>query len=141
VKPTAAWLANRSIPPSVVVPEVPVRNVHAASAWLSNAFGFIPRLVIGDHRIQMRVVGDGGSGDVVLVGSPSPAPTSVMVRIEDVDGHCAHARAAGAEIRREPTDYPYGERQYTAIDPDGHRWTFSQTIADIDPATWGGALA
>jgi uncharacterized glyoxalase superfamily protein PhnB len=39
-----------------------------------------------------------------------------------------------------PADYPYGERQYTAIDPAGHTWTFSQTIKDVDPADWGGVL-
>jgi len=37
-------------------------------------------------------------------------------------------------------DYPYGERQYTVEDPGGHRWTFSQTIADVAPEKWGGAL-
>jgi hypothetical protein len=35
-------------------------------------------------------------------------------------------------------DYPYGERQYSVEDMEGHRWTFSQTIADIDPKDWGG---
>jgi hypothetical protein len=39
-----------------------------------------------------------------------------------------------------PTDYRYGERQYTAKDVGGHRWTFSQSIADVDPADWGGEL-
>lgn len=35
------------------------------------------------------------------------------------------------------TDYAYGERQHTAEDPGGHRWTFSPSIADVDPASWG----
>jgi uncharacterized glyoxalase superfamily protein PhnB len=39
-----------------------------------------------------------------------------------------------------PADYPYGERQYTAEDPGGHHWTFSESIADVDPASWGGTL-
>ena len=54
---------------------------------------------------------------------------------------CSRARAHGAEIASEPTDYPYGERQYTAVDPGGHRWTFSESIADVDPAAWGGTSA
>jgi uncharacterized glyoxalase superfamily protein PhnB len=41
----------------------------------------------------------------------------------------------------EPTDFEYGERQYAAEDPAGHHWTFSQTLDDVDPATWGGTLA
>ena len=82
-----------------------------------------------------------GTGDLVLVGAADAAAASLMVRVEDVDAHCARARAAGATILSEPTSYPYGERQYTAEDRDGHRWTFSQTVADIDPASWGGTLA
>jgi len=39
-----------------------------------------------------------------------------------------------------PADHPYGERQYSAEDPAGHRWTFSQTIADVDPTDWGGEV-
>ena len=37
-----------------------------------------------------------------------------------------------------PTDFPYGERQYTAIDYSGRAWTFSESIADVDPRDWGG---
>jgi uncharacterized glyoxalase superfamily protein PhnB len=63
-----------------------------------------------------------------------------MVRVADVDAHYQQAKAFRAEIISPPTDYPYGERQYTVKDPGGHRWTFSQTIADVDPQTWGGIL-
>jgi len=37
--------------------------------------------------------------------------------------------------REPPTAYPYGERQYTAEESAGHRWTFSQSIGDVDPAS------
>lgn len=35
---------------------------------------------------------------------------------------------AGAEIIEEPVDHFYGERQYRACDPEGHVWTFTQTM-------------
>jgi uncharacterized glyoxalase superfamily protein PhnB len=38
----------------------------------------------------------------------------------------------------EPTNFEYGERQYTAEDPAGHQWTFSETVADLAPEDWGG---
>jgi uncharacterized glyoxalase superfamily protein PhnB len=63
-----------------------------------------------------------------------------MVRVADVDAHHARATAKGARVLGTPTDYPYGERQYSALDLGGHRWTFSQSIADIDPASWGGQM-
>jgi uncharacterized glyoxalase superfamily protein PhnB len=55
-----------------------------------------------------------------------------------VDAHHANAVAQGARIFRAPADYPYGERQYTVADFTGRTWTFSQSIADIDPRDWGG---
>jgi uncharacterized glyoxalase superfamily protein PhnB len=66
--------------------------------------------------------------------------SSVLVRVEDADSHHERAAEHGARIVRPLTDHPYGERQYTAEDIGGHRWTFSQTIADVDPASWGGTL-
>jgi uncharacterized glyoxalase superfamily protein PhnB len=50
--------------------------------------------------------------------------------VDDVD--------RAARILQPPTGYPYGERRYTAQDVAGHRWTFSQTIADVAPEEWGG---
>src|SRR5258706_389112 len=47
---------------------------------------------------------------------------------------------AGAIIVNAPTDQPYGERQYSAQDIGGYSWTFSETIADVDPEAWGGEL-
>jgi uncharacterized glyoxalase superfamily protein PhnB len=46
--------------------------------------------------------------------------------------------ARESRVRRR--DYPYGERQYSAVDVGGHHWTFSESIADVDPADWGGEL-
>jgi uncharacterized glyoxalase superfamily protein PhnB len=137
---------NRSIPSAVVIPVLVYPDVREAVAWLEAAFGFVERLQIGeDHRSQL-VVGGGGAVIVADVHRdrrpPRPGETthSVMVRVEDANAHCARARGHGAEILMEPTDFEYGERQYTAADPAGHRWTFSETLADVDPADWGGTL-
>jgi len=43
-----------------------------------------------------------------------------------------------AQVLSLPADYPYGERQHTYT--GDHRWTFSQSIADVDPASCGGVL-
>lgn len=63
---------------------------------------------------------------------------SVTVRVEDVDAHCRRAKDHGARITQEPTTHMYGERQYNVEDPAGHQWTFSQSVADVDPREWGG---
>jgi uncharacterized glyoxalase superfamily protein PhnB len=65
----------------------------------------------------------------------------VIVRVEDVDRHFEHAKQFGARIVQPPADMPFGERVYTAEDLVGHRWTFSQSIADIAPEHWGATSA
>jgi uncharacterized glyoxalase superfamily protein PhnB len=133
---------NRSAPPGIIIPVLNYPDVRAAAEWLCRAFGFTERLKIGTHRVQLTfggvsvLVGDGSLSGPSVAGSGH----SVLIRVADVDAHHANAVRHGARIVREPADYPYGERQYTAEDLGGHRWTFSQTIADVDPATWGGEL-
>ena len=137
---------NRSIPSATVVPVLIYPDVRGAVEWLTSAFGFTERLQIGEsHRSQMRIGEDGAViiGDVRGDRVPPRAGESthaVMVRVEDARAHCERARAAGATILMEPTDFEYGERQYHAADPAGHRWTFSETLVDADPASWGGTL-
>jgi uncharacterized glyoxalase superfamily protein PhnB len=126
---------NRSVPDVSVIPELPYPDVREAAEWLCRAFGFRERLRIGDHRAQL-VYEDGA----VIVIQGEAGPSHLLVRVDDADAHRAQAEAAGAKIRNEPTDWPYGERQYSAEDPGGHIWTFSESIADVDPADWGGTL-
>lgn len=129
---------NRSMPRGTVIPELAYADVGEAADWLCAAFGFTVRLSIGNHRAQLNV-GDGAI--VVTQQPPSGTPDrthAVMVRVEEVDRHYERATQRGARILRPPTDYPYGERQYTAEDLGGHCWTFSQSIADVDPVEWGG---
>jgi uncharacterized glyoxalase superfamily protein PhnB len=136
---------NRSIPSSPVVPVLIYPDVRAAVAWLTGAFGFAERLRIGeDHRSQMRA----GGGDLIIGDvrherrppRPGEVTHQVMVRVADADAHCERARAHGAVIRMEPTDFEYGERQYAAEDLAGHHWTFTQTLRDVAPEEWGGTL-
>ncbi len=130
-------VANRSMPPGPVIPELPYSDVRAAARWLCDAFGFSERLRIGNHRVQLRV----GDGAIVAVeASGGETGSRVMVPVADVDAHYARAKAAGALVQSVPTTQPFGERQYSALDLGGHRWTFTQSVADSDPASWGGEL-
>jgi uncharacterized glyoxalase superfamily protein PhnB len=136
---------NRSIPSAVVIPVLIYPDVREAVAWLSAAYGFVERLQIGENHRSQLSFGDGA----VIVGDAhrdrrppqeGAVTHSVLVRVDDVNAHCARARAHGARILMEPTDFEYGERQYSAADPAGHQWTFTETLDDVDPATWGGIL-
>jgi uncharacterized glyoxalase superfamily protein PhnB len=133
--------SNLSMPAAPIIPVLEYPDVPAALKWLQEAFGFQVRLRIGAHRAQLEFNG----GAIVVSETNSPkAPLgsghSVMVRIEAIDAHLARARRHGARIVLDLEDLPYGERQYTCLDPAGHSWTFSETIRNVDPSDWGGEL-
>jgi uncharacterized glyoxalase superfamily protein PhnB len=116
-------LANRSMPPCTVIPELAYPDAGTAIEWLCDAFGFTLRLRIGNHRAQLNV----GDGAVVLTelgggkgygplgtfefGQPhrSELTHSVMVCVPDVNRHHEHVRQRGTRILRPPADYPHGE--------------------------------
>jgi uncharacterized glyoxalase superfamily protein PhnB len=128
---------NRSVPDASVVPVLAYVDVGEASDWLCRVFGFRERLRIANHRAQL-VFGEGAV--IVTEGRGEAAPCAVHVRVDDARGHHDRSAHAGARIVSAPTDYPYGERQYTVEDVGGHRWTFSESIADVDPTSWGATL-
>lgn len=144
-------VANRSMPPGLIIPELIYPDLTTAVMWLCTTFGFSERLRIGDHRVQLLV---GATAAIVAVQAASRAfdaadgaegrsqrlTHALMVRVANVDQHYAHALACGARVVQPPTDFAYGERQYTVEDLAGHRWTFTQSIADVDPRAWGGLL-
>ena len=134
---------NRSIPKAMVVPVLIYPDVRQAVEWLGAAFGFVECVRIGENHRAQLAFGDGA----LIIGDerhdrraprPGEVTASVLVRVDDARAHYEHAREHGAEIVSEPTDFEYGERQYTAMDPVGHQFTFSETIADVAPEEWGG---
>jgi uncharacterized glyoxalase superfamily protein PhnB len=137
-------LENRSIPTATVIPVLVYPDVRAAVAWLTEAFGFVERVRVGeDHRSQMQV-GQNGAVIVADVRGEQQPPAEGMVthvikvRVVDVDGQLEQARAHGARVLQEPTEYEYGERECTVEDLAGHRWQFTQTLRDVAPEEWGG---
>jgi len=136
---------NRSIPSAPVVPVLIYPDVREAVAWLTEAFGFAERVKIGENHRSQLIAGEGAVivGDVRYDRRPprtGESTHSVLVRVDDATAHCERARAHGAKILMDPRDFEYGERQYEAEDFAGHRWTFSETLADVAPEEWGGEL-
>jgi uncharacterized glyoxalase superfamily protein PhnB len=137
-------IGNRSIPTATVIPVLVYPDVRAAVAWLTEAFGFVERVRIGeDHRSQMRVGEDGAVIVADVRGQqqpPQPGVTThvLKVRVADVDAAFQRARAHGAPVLEEPTEFEYGERECTVEDLAGHRWQFTQTMRDVAPEEWGG---
>ena len=122
----------------------------SALAWLVEAFGLEITMAIDGPpeapeacHYEMSLEGKGrvmvGGQWMSTIRSPhgldGANTQSLHVQInDDVDAHCARARAAGAEIAQEPADQFYGDRTYRAIDVEGHMWTFAQHVSDVTRA-------
>ncbi|HEX2463745.1 MAG TPA: VOC family protein [Thermoanaerobaculia bacterium] len=124
-----------------VIPLLVYQDIQAAHDFLVEAFGFEAGGVerapdgqpvhgevrIGETAIWLhRVTGEH------QLGSPQTADMAgagLVVHVSDVDAHFARARAAGARLDSEPTDQPYGQREYGARDPEGHRWWFAAPLS------------
>jgi uncharacterized glyoxalase superfamily protein PhnB len=135
--------SNRSIPPVTVIPVLAYPDVRAAVDWLAAAFGFVERTRIGErHRAQLGIGDDGAVIVAEARGGHQPpqlgvVPVVFKVRVTDVEAVFDRARAAGATVVVPPTDRPYGERECTVEDLAGHRWQFTETIADVAPEEYG----
>jgi PhnB protein len=133
-----ARVENRTMPSCTIIPELVYDDVIEAMHWLCDTFGFVERWHAGDHRAQLSF-----AGGTIAITEPRTSRAlaghvSLVIRVDDADAHHTHARARGAKILSEPSDFRYGERQYTVQDVGGHRWSFSQSIADVAPEDWGG---
>ena len=124
-----------------VIPVLVYEDIPAAHDFLVRAFGFTSGGVDRDPA-GVPVHAEVRAGDSVIwlhrvtaehrMASPRtlpPAANGLVVIVSDVDEHFARAQAAGAEIERGPEDMPYGQREYGARDPEGHRWWFATPVA------------
>ena len=123
---------------------VTCKDPFAALDWLEKAFGFERTMVITDAEgnlghSQMKF-GDGyimvGPELADHVASPSSVggknTQSIHVHLKDgINVHCARSKAAGAVIVRKLEDQFYGDRVYSAQDPEGHVWSFGQTVRRV----------
>jgi uncharacterized glyoxalase superfamily protein PhnB len=134
---------NRSVPPPMVVPVLVYRDVRAAVAFLTAAFGFVERTRIGeDHRAQMAV-GEDAAVIIADTGADRRPPERdrvthvIRVRVEDVDAAFARARDHGAVVIEAPINREYGERDCTVEDLGGHRWQLAEAVTDVAPENFG----
>jgi uncharacterized glyoxalase superfamily protein PhnB len=127
-----------------MIPCLRYDDAPAAIAFLCRAFGFVRHAVYADdsdpkliHHAQLTL-----NGAMVMLSSARPGEATdkyawrtpaeaggitmcIYGVIEDLDGHAAAARAAGAVIVTEPQDNPgYPGRGYSARDPEGNMWSF-----------------
>lgn len=122
-----------------VIPALQYQDARAAIDFLCTAFGFEKKavyegeggtiahaeLTLGNGMIMLGSVNQSEYGKLLVRPRDAGGVTmSTYAIVDDVDAHCARAKAAGAIITREPVTQEYGGRDYTAKDPEGNVWTF-----------------
>ena len=132
----------------VVIPVLACSDIVAEHDFLVKAFGFESAGVdrtpdgtvvhaevrAGPHRLWLHRTSE--EHGLVPPRTLGAAGGGMVVHVDDVDAHFAGAKAAaGATILSEPTDQPYGQREYGVRDPDGHNWWFATPTAAPAMAT------
>jgi len=123
-----------------LIPVLVCADIPAEHDFLVEAFGFASG---GIHRTPegQAMHAEVRAGELVVwlhrvaaelnLASPKSllaASSGLVVHVTDVDAHYARAKARGAILDSEPQDMPYGQREYGARDPEGHRWWFSAPL-------------
>ncbi len=122
---------------TAVWPILTFRDVHAAIAFLVDAFGFEQRALyareddasVVEHAELRWPLGGGimcgtAGKDDSAFGRRSPGNDSVYVVCGDPDTLFERATARGAEVVRGLADEDYGSRGFTVRDPEGNLWSF-----------------
>jgi uncharacterized glyoxalase superfamily protein PhnB len=119
-----------------IFPILRYTDARAAIRWLCTTFGFVEVFSVPETGPLVRHARLRLGTSVIMVGSVRPgellesprtlraATQALYVYVEDLDGHYARAKAAGAEIAEPPVSTDFGGRQYSARDSEGHSWTF-----------------
>lgn len=126
-------------PHSTVMPALRYRNAPAMMDWLAKIFGFERHAVYEGangiiHHAELKL-----NGGMIMLGSTkddeygrsfkSPdelggvETRSVYIVVEDADAAYKRALDAGAKVVRPLADMPYGSREFTIKDPEGHSWS------------------
>lgn len=135
-----------------VTPYLYYEDPDAALTFMTNAFGFREKYKMpGEDGRTVHVEVHVGEGGVIMFGRPGDdyknpkslgsTTQSLYIYVDDVDSHCERAKAAGAEIVREPEDQFYGDRTYMAADPEGHHWGFATRVREVSAEEMRAAMS
>jgi DNA-binding transcriptional MerR regulator/uncharacterized glyoxalase superfamily protein PhnB len=115
-----------------VLPRLPVRDLERSADYYEEALGLEVAWRTDDGRLA--AVASAGIELLLLVaweGEGPPPPQSAYVYVEDPDARFAECREAGAEVVEDVASRPYGMRNFTVRDPDGHCYTLGAGEAGL----------
>ncbi len=154
---TSTSTSTTDIPSStatqVLVPYLAVSDAAAALDWYTAALDGTEtiRYVGDDGRIGhaemiihgARIMLSDAYPEIGVVAADSYEGSSCALHLEVADIDAVHASAVehGAVAERDPADQAHGSRMSTVVDPFGHRWMLSQTVATPSAAEIDAAMS
>ena len=117
-----------------VMPALTVNDIHASIAWYRDVLGFV---VTDEIQHDGKLLGASlKAGSVeILLGQDDFAKGRdrkkgdgfrlYCVTAQDVDDLAAAIKSRGGQIAQEPTDQPWGARDFAVVDLDGFKISIS----------------
>jgi catechol 2,3-dioxygenase-like lactoylglutathione lyase family enzyme len=117
-----------------LTPSLVVKDLQRSIRWYRDVLGFHVREEWKDHDVVTGVVLRAGSVDLRIGQDPDAADgrgNSKGVRIhcgtrQDIDSLAELVKSRGGTLAQEPTDQPWGVRDFAVKDPDGYLLTFAK---------------
>ena len=115
------------------VTQLPVASVADTTVFYRDAFGFKIDWTWGDN--DYGAVSRGDAVFYLCAGKPPFQPVTSIINVTGVDPLYEEWRARGAQMLTEPADMPWGLREFTVADNNGHRFRISQpsTVSPHQP--------
>ncbi|WP_062226691.1 VOC family protein [Aureimonas frigidaquae] len=124
---------------SRIIPTLRYRDVDTAIDWLTEVVGFTAEMVMEDEdglvshaeltldggMLMLGSLRDDALGSLQITPDEAGGVTqSTYIVIRDADALFQRISASGAEIVLPLRDEPYGSREFSCRDFEGHVWNF-----------------
>ena len=128
-----------------IEPELWVDRAGEAVRFYELAFGAVTLHRVGEGDDIVVQLGIGAARFWVASAGPDMgrfSPDTIggrtsrtLLLVDDPAAVVVTAARAGA-VETSPVGEEHGWRIGRIVDPFGHQWTFSETLADVDPSEW-----
>ncbi len=108
------------------VPELPVRDVVAAQAHYTRHLGF--QAAWHNEAGRIGAVAHGECALFLRESDVPITPVTLWFFAEEIDAMFYAFRTTGAQVAENIEDKPWGLRQFTLVDADGHRLIFHHDL-------------
>ncbi|MEO0939429.1 MAG: VOC family protein [Pseudomonadota bacterium] len=110
---------------TAVYPTLATPDVKAACAWYVDALGFSLHFLYGDPPVHGAIVLD--QACVHFWEGPALLNANwLYFDVTDLDAIYARAQQGGVTITKAPETYPWGMREFNAVDLNGYNIRFGQ---------------